>query len=95
LRLYNTNLAASTSGGVDSKITSFSRFISNNNYNNNNFKKHEKTKVVEALVSAQSGPTHDDQDFFQWSGSAWQNQIHAGQPDVFNFDFVEIDFFKY
>jgi hypothetical protein len=74
--------SASTSGGIDTKVTSFSRIMS-------------QLKDKFALSSAQSGPTHDDQPVFQWSGSPWEGQIHLGQPDKFDFPFVEIDFYAH
>lgn len=63
-------------GGVDSKVISYSGMIA-------------------GITYAQSGPTHDDQTPFQWSGSLWENStVHWGQPDKFNFDFVDIKFFQ-
>jgi hypothetical protein len=42
-------------------------------------------------VSAISGPTHAQQPPFQWSGSAWAAQAHAGLPDRFDFDWVALE----
>lgn len=70
--------SASTSGGVDGKVTSYSRMMKLTN---------------EPLVAAINGPTHDDQPVFQWSGSKWESQVHLGQPDVFDFEYVNIDFY--
>ena len=81
--------SASTSGGIDSKITSYTRMIAAVSA-----AKAGVSPTV-GLVSAQSGPTHDDQTPFQWSTSQWANLQHAGQPDLFNFDFVDIDINKY
>ena len=67
---------AGSSGGIDSKVTSFSR-------------------MMDGFSHAESGPTHDTQAIFQWSGSAWENQTHYGQPDVFDFGFVEMGFYEH
>lgn len=70
--------APKTYGGVDTKVTSFSRMYSS---------------PAVPLASAQCGPTHDNIAPFTWSTSAFgANQVHLGQPDVFNFDFVEMDY---
>lgn len=37
---------------------------------------------------AQQGPTHDQQPPFQWSTSPFAHVPHAGQPDLFAFDWV-------
>ncbi|XP_022093226.1 putative phospholipase B-like 2 [Acanthaster planci] len=40
---------------------------------------------------AVSGPTHDQQPVFQWSKSRCdKEQLHMGQPDLFNFDPVKV-----
>lgn len=40
-------------------------------------------------VSAISGPTHQEQTPFQWSGTAWAAVPHDGLPDRFDFDWQE------
>lgn len=69
-----------TYGGVDTKVTSYERIMG--------------VAQETALSSAQSGPTHDNLPPFQWSTSAFNDQVHLGQPDVFNFGFVEMDYGK-
>ena len=39
-------------------------------------------------VIAQSGPTHDQQPYFSWANVT--NHSHIGQPDLFNFEWVEM-----
>jgi len=47
----------------------------------------------EGIVSAQSGPTFQDGlPAFQWSTSSWASEMHLGQPDAFNFGFVDMHF---
>ncbi len=72
--------SAKTYGGTDSKATSFSSMTG-------------AAGGKQGRSSAQCGPTHDDQAPFQWSTSTFANQVHLGQPDLFNFGFVEIDFY--
>jgi hypothetical protein len=45
---------------------------------------------------AVSGPTHYNADLpvFSWS-TANSTLVHLGQPDVFDFDFIQIDFYAY
>jgi hypothetical protein len=43
------------------------------------------------LVSAVNGPTTQNQPPFQWSTSVFNSQVHIGQPDLFDFDFVEME----
>ena len=50
------------------------------------------SRMLKGLSDAESGPSHDSQTVFQWSGSPWENQVHLGQPDVFNFSYVEMSF---
>lgn len=69
----------SSFGGTDSKITSYTRVAT-------------PVGIAQGLVSAQCGPTHDNQKPFQWSGTPFNSQVHLGQPDVFNFTFVNIYF---
>lgn len=70
--------SGSSFGGTDSKVTSYSRIMT-------------PLGVKEGLVSAQCGPTHDNQKPFQWSNTVFdKSQVHLGQPDVFNFTFVNI-----
>ena len=40
---------------------------------------------------AENGPSHDDQPPFRWSTSPFAKQIHLGQPDLFNFSFVDMN----
>lgn len=68
-----------TYGGVDTKVTSYSRVMGH-------------LAPGEGYISGQVGPTHDDLPPFQWSTSPFANEIHLGQPDLFNFDFVEQNF---
>ena len=69
-------------GAVDAKVTSYSRVM-------NQF------GPGESYASAECGPTHDDLKPFTWSTSAFNDQIHVGQPDTFDFGFVEMDFYKH
>jgi hypothetical protein len=39
---------------------------------------------------AENGPSHDDQPPFRWSTSPFAKQVHLGQPDLFNFSFVDM-----
>lgn len=73
---------AASSGGIDSKITSYSRIIAA-----------EKNKGL-GVATAESGPTHDTQPVFQWSTSQFNGQVHLGQPDVWNFSFSEMYFYE-
>lgn len=65
-------------GAVDAKVTSYDRVMG-------------RLAPGESLISAQVGPTHDELEPFRWSTSAFADQVHLGQPDLFNFDFVEMD----
>ena len=51
-------------------------------------------KMMKTLtVSAQSGPTHDDLPAFHWDEPMPvypNNMSHAGQPNLWAFDFVTI-----
>lgn len=80
--LRSTN--AALTGGIDSKIASFSMMES------------AKGSQKGVFSVAQSGPTHETQDLppFSWSESG-STEVHLGQPDVFNFGFVDMDFFAY
>ena len=53
---------------------------------------------VTGLAIAQNGPTHANSDLppFQWStaSASMQAEIHLGQPDVFNFPYVEMNFYE-
>lgn len=71
-----------TYGGVDSKVTSYNRVM-----------KH--TAANEGYASAESGPTHNNLKPFVWSTSGFDGQVHLGQPDVFNFDFVEMNYYQH
>jgi hypothetical protein len=77
---------ASAGGGIDSKVTSFMRMKQSLKCDKEDCK---------SLVLAEAGPTHDDQVPFQWSTSPWNDRVHLGQPDIFDFEYVEIDYFKY
>lgn len=90
LRTNNTSsTSASTSGGIDSKITSYTRILQDIT----------TTTLYLPIVSAQSGPTaHDTTNqlpVFQWSTSIWKDEIHLGQPDTFDFPFIDMDFYEY
>lgn len=81
--LRTNSSKAKSYGAVDAKLTSLQRInsiLSNNNVH---------------LVVAQNGPTHDQQPVFQWSTSLFSQQLHLGQPDKFDFDFVDMDFFAH
>ena len=71
-------------GGIDAKITSFKRLTSS----------YANSSIASSL--AQSGPTHQTSDLppFTWSTSAYSSEVHLGQPDVFNFPFVDMNFFQ-
>lgn len=71
--------SAKTYGGVDTKVTSYSRMMG-------------RLGPGEGYSSAECGPTHDNLSPFQWSTSGFDQQVHVGQPDVFNFGFVEMHF---
>lgn len=47
--------------------------------------------VQEFTTLAQSGPTHDQQVPFRWS-TGKREVPHPGQPDLFQFDFVAMEF---
>jgi hypothetical protein len=42
------------------------------------------------VATAQNGPTHDDLAPFSWS-NGWEYQIHWGQPDTFNFGWINVN----
>ncbi|RYG58459.1 hypothetical protein EON64_21300, partial [archaeon] len=65
-------------GGVDAKVTSFSRLMQKGG--------------DAAYATAECGPTHDNLPPFQWSTSEFSGQVHIGQPDVFNFSFVDMPY---
>lgn len=71
-------------GGIDAKVTSYSRLTKS-------FADHSIASSV-----AQSGPPHSNSDLppFQWSTSNYTSVVHLGQPDTFNFDFVEMNFYE-
>jgi hypothetical protein len=75
---------AGSSGGVDAKVTSWSFMMTPD-------KKGRRRGTTHAV----NGPTTNSQPVFQWSGSPWEDQVHLGQPDRFDFDFIEIDFFAH
>jgi len=68
-------------GGIDTKVTSYSRIVN------------QRAAGVGQSV-AQNGPSHENSDLppFQWSTSG-STEVHLGQPDVFNFGFVEMDLY--
>ena len=72
-------------GGIDSKVTSYSRITMSQ-------EEREARKVGVAM--AQSGPTHqgDEKSLppFDWRLMGNATELHLGQPDVFNFGFVEM-----
>jgi hypothetical protein len=72
-------------GGIDAKITSFSRM-----------KAAASKEASTGHTIAQSGPSHLTADLppFQWSSSNYSAMVHLGQPDTFNFDFVDIKFYE-
>ncbi|RYE85578.1 MAG: hypothetical protein EOO65_00010 [Methanosarcinales archaeon] len=70
--------SAKTYGGVDTKATSFQRVMQKDS--------------LQAYASAECGPTHNDLPPFQWSTSGFDAQVHLGQPDLFNFSFVDINY---
>jgi hypothetical protein len=75
-------------GGIDSKVSSFSRLGSLEG----------KANKMQGTQLAQSGPTHDSLAPFAWSTAnpdMVKNEIHLGQPDLFNFPFVEIGFYEH
>ena len=41
---------------------------------------------------AQAGPTHDDQPAFSWSEWGDRRAVHLGQPDLYAFGWVDVDF---
>jgi hypothetical protein len=46
-------------------------------------------KLVKDLIAIGiAGPTHQDQVPFNWSSTDWGNVSHAGQPDIWNFDWT-------
>jgi hypothetical protein len=81
-------------GGIDTKVTSYDRMMKNiKTHQQQSEAKDETVVITEALAIAQSGPTMENNlPAFQWSTSPYNNQIHVGQPDIFNFPFVEMDF---
>jgi hypothetical protein len=81
-----TNSKPNSYGAVDAKLSSYSRMQAALESGNN---------AKEQLVSAVNGPTHDQQPVFKWSTSAFDHQVHVGQPDVFDFDFVEMQFYAH
>ncbi len=70
---------AKASGAIDAKTTSYKNVMGG----------------LGGVADAVNGPTFDNVDtpVFRWSGSAFENQTHLGQPDVFNFNFVHMDFY--
>jgi len=46
------------------------------------------TLIKNYTTHAISGPTNQGQPVFMWSKSPFPNQVHLGQPDVWNFDWV-------
>lgn len=68
-------------GGIDTKATSYSRIVL------------ERAAGVGQSV-AQNGPTHENSDLppFRWSTSG-STEVHLGQPDLFDFGFVEMDLY--
>lgn len=85
--LRTGSMKAGTNGGIDGKVTSYSRIAS------------VKTSSKPLpLACAISGPPHDesgDLPVWVWSESAFSEQAHLGQPDAFDFDFVEMDFYQF
>ena len=61
-------------GGIDGKVTSYSRVMTGGS------------------SLAQAGPTHDDQPVFSWSEWGDQHAVHLGQPDRFDFAWIEVEF---
>lgn len=80
----STPTTAGAMGAIDAKVTSWTHMMTKNNNGKQN-----------ALTHAESGPTHNSQPVFQWSGSQFEKQIHLGQPDVFNFTYTEMDFYAH
>jgi hypothetical protein len=83
--LRTGSLKAGTNGGIDAKVSSYSRIVS------------AKTESPLPLATAVSGPPHDDSGalpVWVWSESSFSSQVHLGQPDKFDFDYVEMDFYQ-
>eukprot|EP00029_Vermamoeba_vermiformis_P007958 TRINITY_DN358_c0_g1_i1.p1 TRINITY_DN358_c0_g1~~TRINITY_DN358_c0_g1_i1.p1 ORF type:complete len:527 (-),score=126.30 TRINITY_DN358_c0_g1_i1:97-1677(-) len=56
----------------------------------------DNTIIKNMIFEAQSGPTHNQQPVFSWSGTPVCDKIgHAGMPDAFNFDWVKFTAFDY
>jgi hypothetical protein len=70
-------VAPGTEGGIDLKYSSFQTMLQG---------KHPFLRFL-----AQAGPTYDDQPVFVWSKTWFANLTHAGQPDVWNFPYVDFD----
>jgi len=51
---------------------------------------HEMVLSVNAMII--SGPTHQNQNAFNWADPQWVDYVHLGQPDLFNFDWIPTDF---
>ncbi|KYQ96786.1 phospholipase B [Tieghemostelium lacteum] len=49
-------------------------------------------QVDRLQVSAQSGPSHDSEKPFRWDVKEWEGITHAGQPDVWDFDWVDFTY---
>jgi hypothetical protein len=75
-------------GGIDAKVTSFSLLTKSVN----------GTAVNGTMASsfAQNGPTHANMFLppFNWLTTNYSWEVHLGQPDVFNFPFVEMNFYQ-
>lgn len=75
--------SAGLTGGIDSKVSSYSKVVNRSG---------GSTSI------AQSGPTHDNQAPFAWSTAdpnLVKNEIYWGQPDKFDFPFVDMDFYAF
>ena len=63
-------------GGIDSKVTDYT--------------KARKTTSMWGIC----GPTHQDPvqtPPFAWSGKPWSNNIHLGQPETYDFDWLDLE----
>lgn len=72
----NNWFTAGPSGAIDAKITSAKNMLAP-----------ESSCCQSSIIC---GPTHVDQPPFSWNGP-YSNQLHVGQPDLFDFQWVNVN----
>ena len=77
LRPTNGQLKPAAFGGADTKLTSY-RHVMN-------------SATGKPVTFGMAGPTHQEQAPFTWNDNRWNSIPHLGQPDTYDFDWVQFN----